>query len=136
MGLYSNTQNTRMTLIENALIVAYTMENGARSTLSKDMTCFIEPTLIMTCRRYHRTAIQMNDKWETWCLWTLIHWIPLKRESKKAKKKKGTNYITSSKTGTLPPTRPVFPPWGTTARRLELQYLRTSETCITNANSQ
>ena len=36
---------------------------------------------------------------------------------------------TSSKTGTLTPTRPVFPPWGTTAKFLELQYLRIWETC-------
>ena len=30
---------------------------------------------------------------------------------------------TSSKAGTLPPTNPVLPPWGTTASRRELQYL-------------
>lgn len=34
------------------------------------------------------------------------------------------DFFTSSKAGTLPPTRPVFPPCGTTARHLELQYLR------------
>ena len=31
---------------------------------------------------------------------------------------------TSSLRGTLPPTRPVFPPWGTTAMRLSQQCLR------------
>lgn len=30
----------------------------------------------------------------------------------------------SSNTGTLPPTSPVFPPWGLTARFLSLQYLK------------
>ena len=33
--------------------------------------------------------------------------------------------ITSSKTGTLPPTRPVKPPYGTTASYRELQYFNT-----------
>ena len=42
---------------------------------------------------------------------------------------------TSSKTGTLPPTRPVFPPWGTTAKHLELQYLRICETCINHVGT-
>ena len=40
--------------------------------------------------------------------------------------------MTSSKTGTLPPTSPVFPPWGTTAKFLELQYLRIWDTCREN----
>lgn len=35
---------------------------------------------------------------------------PTEERVKESEKKKGTNYITSSKTGTLPPTRPVFPP--------------------------
>ncbi len=30
----------------------------------------------------------------------------------------------SSNTGTEPPTRPVFPPWGTTASVFSLQYFR------------
>lgn len=34
----------------------------------------------------------------------------------------------SSKTGTLPPTRPVLPLCGQTARRLSLQYLRIADT--------
>ena len=34
--------------------------------------------------------------------------------------------ITSSNTGTLPPTSPVFPPYGTTANFRELQYLKHS----------
>ena len=34
----------------------------------------------------------------------------------------------SSNTGMLPATNPVFPPWGTTARRRELQYLSTADT--------
>lgn len=38
-------------------------------------------------------------------------------------------HCTSSNTGTLPPTSPVFPPWGTTARRLLLQWPRISATC-------
>jgi hypothetical protein len=33
----------------------------------------------------------------------------------------------SSKTGTLPPTRPVLPPCGTTARHRSLQYFKISE---------
>ena len=37
--------------------------------------------------------------------------------------------IISSKTGTLPPTSPVLPPWGTTANLFELQYSRIFETC-------
>ena len=37
--------------------------------------------------------------------------------------------LTSSNTGTLPPTKPVLPPCGTTAKDLELQYWRISETC-------
>jgi hypothetical protein len=36
---------------------------------------------------------------------------------------------TSSKTGTLPPTSPVLPPWGTTARRRSLQCFSTADTC-------
>ncbi len=36
---------------------------------------------------------------------------------------------TSSKTGTPPPTRPVLPPWGTTASRRAAQCLITAETC-------
>lgn len=37
--------------------------------------------------------------------------------------------ITSSKTGTLPPTRPVLPACTQTAISRLLQYLRISETC-------
>ena len=36
---------------------------------------------------------------------------------------------TSSSTGTLPPTSPVFPPWGTTGRRRSLQCRSTRDTC-------
>lgn len=37
--------------------------------------------------------------------------------------------IISSKTGTLPPTRPVLPAWTVTAILRSLQYLRISDTC-------
>lgn len=36
--------------------------------------------------------------------------------------------MTSSKTGTLPPTKPVFPPWGQTAKFLLEQWVKTSDT--------
>ena len=36
--------------------------------------------------------------------------------------------ITSSCTGTPPPTKPVFPPWGTTAKRRSLQCFSTRDT--------
>lgn len=36
---------------------------------------------------------------------------------------------TSSATGTLPPTRPVLPPCGTTGSRRALQWASTSDTC-------
>ena len=38
----------------------------------------------------------------------------------------------SSKTGTPPPTSPVFPPWGHTANFLALQYFSTSLTSCVN----
>ena len=38
--------------------------------------------------------------------------------------------ITSSKTGMLPATKPVLPPWGTTARRRAWQWASTAETCV------
>ena len=36
--------------------------------------------------------------------------------------------MTSSKTGTLPPTSDVLAPWGTTASRRSEQYLSTADT--------
>ena len=40
---------------------------------------------------------------------------------------------TSSCTGTEPPTRPVLPPWGTTASRRASQYLKIALTSAVDA---
>lgn len=45
----------------------------------------------------------------------------IQHKKTKIKALRFSNFQTSSKTGTLPPTKPVFPPCGTTARDLELQ---------------